>query len=335
MEEANHWSALGSGLVRCELCCHFCRIQEGSVGICGVRKNLHGSLMSLNYGKLISANLDPIEKKPLYHFLPGSRSYSIAATGCNLRCAWCQNWSISQTNSNNHPDRFETISPESVVRSALRSGAKSISYTYTEPTVFYEYVLDVSQLAKESGLRNVWVSNGYMSRKMLDEYLPWMDAINVDIKAFNEQVHRKYTATHLNPILENCERIKSAGVWIEVTTLLVPALNDDEDQIEGLAAFISEKLGNDTPWHVSRFYPQEQFDQISATDPATIHHALAVGKQAGLKFVYAGNLGTGEDSFCPSCGELLIARNSIWLMEDKLVEGKCPNCSTTIAGVWV
>ena len=334
MKSASFWEPSGENKLRCELCHHFCQIREDKVGICGVRKNVDGQLISLNYGKLISANLDPIEKKPLYHFLPGSLSYSIAATGCNLRCRWCQNWSISQTNARNHPDRFDFVPPGDVVNAAHRAGAGSISYTYTEPTVFYEYARDVSVLAKEAQIRNVWVSNGYMSKPMLDEYLPLLDAINIDIKAFDETMHWKYTGAHLEPILENCLRVKEAGIWLEVTTLLVPGVNDSEEQIHGLAAFIYEKLGPDTPWHVSRYYPQEQFREIGRTDPRSIEHVLNVGRETGLLYVYAGNLGRGEDTTCPDCGELLIARNSVWLMENKLKDGRCPICLAKIAGVW-
>lgn len=334
MKEASFWESIGNESVVCNLCSHHCRIHKDSVGICGVRKNADGKLYSLNHGKLVSSNLDPIEKKPLYHFLPGSRSYSIAATGCNLSCKWCQNWSVSQTSDRNHPDRFAYVEPEKVVSAAKRSGAKSISYTYTEPSVFYEYARDVSVLAKEAGIRNVWVSNGYMSEVMLNAYLPLLDAINIDIKAFDEKVHRSYTGARLEPILENCKRVKEAGVWLEVTTLLVPGVNDDEAQINGLAGFIAESLGTDTPWHVSRYFPQEQFREVAPTDPRSIAHVLEVGRKSGLKFVYAGNLGSGEDTNCPKCGSILLRRDSVWLLENKLRDGQCPHCGSEIAGVW-
>lgn len=333
MHEARFWKST-SGMVECQLCNHFCKIRAGNRGLCQVRKNVDGQLFSLNYGKLIAAHIDPIEKKPLFHFLPGSQSYSIAATGCNFRCSWCQNWDISQLSDRNDPDRLAYTSPDQVVKKALNSGCSSISYTYTEPTIYYEFARDVSALAKEAGLKNVWVSNGYMSEKMLEEYLPLLDAINVDIKAFDEGVHHKFTGAHLQPVLENCEMLKKAGVWLEVTTLLIPGINDDETQVNGLARFIADELGKDTPWHISRYFPQYQFKDVSATAPETILKAVRAGKQAGLQFVYAGNLGQNEDTICPECGEILIARNSVWMMENKIVGGECPKCKTKISGVW-
>lgn len=333
MHEARFWKST-NGMVECQLCNHFCKIREDNRGLCQVRKNVDGQLFSLNYGKLIAAHIDPIEKKPLFHFLPGSQSYSIAATGCNFRCSWCQNWDISQLSDRNDPDRLAYTSPDQVVKKALNSGCSSISYTYTEPTIYYEFARDVSALAKEAGLKNVWVSNGYMSEKMLEEYLPLLDAINVDIKAFDEGVHHKFTGAHLQPVLENCEMLKKAGVWLEVTTLLIPGINDDETQVNGLARFIADELGKDTPWHISRYFPQYQFKDVPATAPETILKAVKAGKQAGLQFVYAGNLGQNEDTNCPECGEILIARNSVWMMENKIVGGECPKCKTKISGVW-
>ena len=333
MHKASVWIDAGEK-VECQLCHHYCKIREGRKGLCQVRQNVDGELYSLNYGKLIAANIDPIEKKPLYHFLPGSRSYSIGATGCNFRCAWCQNWDISQLSDRNNPNRLPFNAPEQVVNAAVQSGCNSISYTYTEPTIFYEFARDVSVLAREAGLKNVWVSNGYMTGLMLDEYLPFMDAINVDIKAFDDNVYRKYAGAHLQPILDNCVQLKKAGVWLEVTTLLIPGVNDDEGQVNGLADFIANDLGKDTPWHVSRYYPQAQFNEISATEPQSIIVAVKTGKEAGLQFVYSGNLGRKEDTYCPSCGELLISRSALWMTGNNLKEGACSNCGTKIAGIW-
>lgn len=334
MERARFWETREDNSVECGLCRHFCLISEGDTGLCGVRENQHDELYSLNYGKLISANPDPIEKKPLFHFLPGSSSYSIAATGCNLRCQWCQNWSISQTSARNHPNRFEFVPAQAVISAAMRLGCKSIAYTYTEPTVFYEYAKDVSLLARQNNLKNIWVSNGYMSAEMLAEYLPLLDAANIDLKAFDDQVYRKYTGARLQPVLDNCVALKKAGVWLEVTTLLVPGINDDAEQILGLAEFIHNHLGSETPWHVSRYFPQEQFSKIAPTDPKTIQRALEVGSRVGLRYVYAGNLRMGEDTRCPDCGALLLARNSVWLMSNQLQNGHCPKCGKAIAGVW-
>lgn len=335
MHKASLWQdASKQKGVDCRLCHHFCSIREGRRGICGVRKNLDGQLYSLNYGKLIAAHIDPIEKKPLFHFLPGSHSYSIAAPGCNLRCSWCQNWEISQASSRNNPENLAYTAPEEVVEAARRSGCQSIAYTYTEPTIFYEYAQDVSRLSREAGLKNVWVSNGYMSDTMLDEYLPMLDAINVDLKAFDETIHRKFTGAHLQPILDNCRKLKQAGVWLEVTTLLIPGINDDDVQINGLAEFIANDLGRDTPWHISRYFPQPQFREIPATDPGVIARAFRTGKQAGIKYVYRGNSGAREDTFCPQCAELLVARSSGLIMKNQLDQGSCPNCGQVIEGIW-
>ena len=216
----------------------------------------------------------------------------------------------------------------------MRLGCKSIAYTYTEPTVFYEYAKDVSLLARQNNLKNIWVSNGYMSAEMLAEYLPLLDAANIDLKAFDDQVYRKYTGARLQPVLDNCVALKKAGVWLEVTTLLVPGINDDAEQILGLAEFIHNQLGSETPWHVSRYFPQEQFQKIAPTDPKTIQRALEVGSRVGLRYVYAGNLRMGEDTRCPDCGALLLARNSVWLMSNQLQNGHCPKCGKAIAGVW-
>ena len=333
MQKAHLWNS-DENAVRCLLCSHYCRIHEGRRGVCQVRKNVDGVLYSLNYGKLIASHIDPIEKKPLFHFLPGSQSYSIAMTGCNLRCSWCQNWEISQLSNSNDPDRLPFVAPDTVVKAAAKSGCKSISYTYTEPTIFYEYARDVSLLAREAGLRNVWVSNGYMTEEMLDEYLPLLDVINVDVKCFDGDVHRKYTGAKLHPILDNCIRLKKAGVWLEVTTLLIPGINDSREQLEGLASFIANELGTETPWHVSRYYPQPQFREIGPTDPGVIEDALITGRKAGLQFVYGGNLRRDEDTHCPSCGELLIGRSSLWMTVNKIEDCVCPKCGAKIAGIW-
>lgn len=328
------WTALDEKKLRCELCAHYCVIADGKKGLCKERQNDDGVLFSLNYGRLIAANIDPIEKKPLYHFLPGSKSFSIASPGCNLRCAWCQNWDISQANERNDPSRLEFISADRLFTSILRSKAKSIAYTYTEPTVFFEYTLEVSRMAHESGIKNVYVSNGYMSSQMLDLYLPYLDAANIDIKAFDNSVYRKYTGAGLQVVLDNCKRLKNAGVWLEITTLLVPGVNDDEAQVRGLAEFIASEHGVETPWHLSRFFPQRQFDQIEATAIESIHQAMEIGKSAGLKYIYAGNMSGSADTHCPNCDTTLIIRDRILLQENRIQNGACPSCGQKIAGIW-
>lgn len=327
-------SQLEDGKVRCLLCAHRCLIRPGQRGLCRVRENREGELFSLSYGRLIASHVDPIEKKPLYHFLPGSFSYSIAAPGCNFRCQWCQNVDISQISSVNEPGSPRFVSPERVVEAAIESNCQSISYTYTEPSLSLEYNLEVSQLAREAGLENVYVTNGYMTPEMLELTIPTLDAANVDIKAFDEEVHRRYTGAHLQPVLDSCVAMLKAGVWLEVTTLLVPGINDDESQLTGLAEFIATKLGPDVPWHVSRYFPQPQFRQIPATPPDRIFHAMDVGRKAGLRYVYGGNLLASTDTDCPNCGERVVRRMGYSDSEVRLNKDACPKCGFRIAGVW-
>ena len=327
-------SQLEDGKVRCLLCAHRCLIRPGQRGLCRVRENREGELFSLSYGRLIASHVDPIEKKPLYHFLPGSFSYSIAAPGCNFSCQWCQNVDISQISSVNEPGSPRFVSPERVVEAAIESNCQSISYTYTEPSLSLEYNLEVSQLAREAGLENVYVTNGYMTPEMLELTIPTLDAANVDIKAFDEEVHRRYTGAHLQPVLDSCVAMLKAGVWLEVTTLLVPGINDDESQLTGLAEFIATKLGPHVPWHVSRYFPQPQFRQIPATPPDRIFHAMDVGRKAGLRYVYGGNLLASTDTDCPNCGERVVRRMGYSDSEVRLNKDACPKCGFRIAGVW-
>jgi len=282
---------------------------------------------------LIAAHIDPIEKKPLYHFLPGSNAFSIAAPGCNLRCEWCQNWEISQVDARFDYERLPLTKPEAVVKQAVDSGCSSIAYTYTEPTVFYEFARDTAILAKQAGLQNVYVSNGYMSREVIDEMVNWLDGANIDIKAFSENVYRKFTGAHLVPVLESCRALKQAGVWLEVTTLLVPGLNDDEVQLRGLAEFISFELGTDTPWHLSRYFPQYRAT-MPVTSIKSLEMAEKIGREVGLKYIYPGNLHGKVDTHCPNCGHLLISRQDYDVTKFKFVTGACPICQTKIAGVW-
>ncbi len=333
-QQALLWHALDEKHVKCELCTHFCVISEGKKGLCKERQNIDGTLYSLNYGRLIAANIDPIEKKPLYHVMPGSRSFSIASPGCNLRCAWCQNWDISQANDRNDPGRLPFTPVDKLFEAVMEAKAQSIAYTYTEPTVFFEYSLDLSKRAKEEGIKNIYVSNGYMSSQMLDLYLPYLDAANIDIKAFDDAVYRKFTGAKLDPVLETCKRLKEAGVWLEITTLLVPGINDDEKQLKGLAEFIAQSLGKETPWHLSRYFPQAQFDQIPATSVSSVHHAMEIAREVGLHYVYAGNMMGGADTYCPGCGETLILRDRILLQQNRVHDGTCPTCKTKIAGIW-
>lgn len=332
--EALLYEELPGNKVRCQLCAHHCVINDGKRGICRVRENREGTLYSLTYGRLVAAHVDPIEKKPLFHFYPASRSFSIASAGCNFDCQWCQNWEISQGISDAEIARSPYTAPQEVVSSAVRFGCKSISYTYTEPTVFFEYSQEVGRLAREAGIKNVYVTNGYMSDQTITLLSGWLDAANVDIKAFSDDVYRKFIGGRLQPVLDGCVGLKKAGVWLEITTLLIPGLNDDENQLRDLARFIVRELGADTPWHVSRFYPQYKYQEAKITSLQSIQKALDIGKAEGLLYTYGGNVSGLANTLCPSCGFTLIEREGMSVFSNQISpEGGCPQCGAPIAGV--
>jgi pyruvate formate lyase activating enzyme len=324
----------GEDRVICHLCAHECRINEGKTGVCRVRKNLKGELFSLNADRVVSINLDPIEKKPLYHFLPGSRSFSIAAMGCNFSCRFCQNHSISVVNAEDEI-QGERISPEQVLALARKNHAQSISYTYTEPTVFFELVLETARLARLAGIRNALVSNGYMTAKALSLLGPFLDGANIDLKAFSDGFYKKFCSAHLRPVLETISAMKAMGIWIEVTTLLIPGLNDDRREIEELISFLYG-LDENIPWHVSRFFPQYRLLDIEPTAAASIHAFLQLGTDMGLKFTYGGNLADSSwsNTRCPSCRETLIKRSGYHVDNIGLQSGSCRFCGTAVAGTW-
>jgi len=293
MREALLYEKSGDRKVRCGLCNHRCLIDDKKRGICGVRENRAGKLYSLIYGKIIAEHIDPIEKKPLYHFMPGSFSLSIATIGCNFKCLHCQNSDISQINKQeiiNNKQWGKEKSPKEIIRDALSGKCPSISYTYTEPTIFLEFALDCMKLAKKKGLKNVWVSNGYMTKKVLDLIAPYLDAINVDLKAFTEDFYLNVCGAKLQPVLDNLIDIKKRGIHLEITTLIIPEKNDSEKELKQIAVFIKKKLGKDIPWHVSRFFPHHEFLNMMPTPVEKILRAVEIGKEAGLKFVYAGNV---------------------------------------------
>jgi len=282
---------LSEGRVACDLCHHRCIIPDGRRGRCGVRENEGGRLYSLNYGKTISVAADPIEKKPLHDFMPGTKTYSLAAEGCNMRCAWCQNWEISQRiHSEDAAIRGARITPTDHVRKAFEWGCRSISYTYSEPTVFIEYALDIMIKAKSTGLANIWVTNGFMTSQALEELLPYLDAANVDLKAFDDGVYRRYCDGRLAPVLETIRTLHRTGVHVEVTTLIVPGVNDDESQLRQIAAFIATELGAQVPWHISRFFPSWNLADRPPTSIETIHDAERWGREAGLRRILVGNV---------------------------------------------
>jgi pyruvate formate lyase activating enzyme len=324
---------LESKAVQCQLCEHRCIIKDGSKGICQVRENVNGELITLVYGNLIAEHADPIEKKPLYHFLPGSKAYSVATPGCNFRCNWCQNWQISQMPKEMNMPSVVRIKPETIVKRALSSGCKSIAYTYTEPTIFFEYTFDVAKLAKEVGFFNIYVTNGFMTPEMLDLFYPYLDAANVDIKAFKDETYRRLMGGRLEPVLGSCKKMKSMGIWLEVTTLIVPGVNDDPKELKALAEFIVKELGPNTPWHLSRFYPQYKMTDREATNSSILYETKAIGEALGLKYVYIGNVYGPSNTLCSKCGHVLISRSGYTAKVSGLnPEGCCEICGTHLEG---
>ncbi len=336
MKEARFWESLGDQKVQCHLCAHECRIDPGKRGICRVRENREGTLYSLVYGSIISENTDPIEKKPLFHFLPGSSSFSIATVGCNFQCLHCQNFEISQYPRLRAGEIIGLLrSPEDIVAAALETQAASISYTYTEPTIFLEFAQDTAQLARAQGLRNVFVSNGFMTEPSARALAAFIDADNVDLKSFRDEHYRKVCKARLQPVLDTIVRLKKLGVWLEITTLVIPGLNDSPEELTDIAQFI-KGVDVGIPWHVSAFYPAYKMLDRPRTPVATLLKAREIGLNAGLRYVYTGNIPGkgGESTFCYACGELLIDRLGYQILACHLQDGKCPKCQAEIDGVW-
>jgi len=335
VKEAMLYEKLDRNRVRCGLCAHTCLIKESGKGICGVRENREGTLVSLVYGRLIAEHQDPIEKKPLFHFLPGTASYSIATAGCNFRCRFCQNAEISQMPAERHTILGAYTSAEEIVDRAVRSGCASISYTYTEPTVYAELALDTSRLAVERGLKNVFVTNGYMSEACLDLFTPYLHAANVDLKAFSEAFYKEQCGARLEPVLQSIARMKERGIWVEVTTLIIPGLNDSDEELRRIASFIAG-LDPGIPWHVSRFHPAYRMVDRGATPPERVRRARDIGRGVGLQYVYTGNLpgDAGELTVCHACGADLIGRFGFHVTGNRIREGACPQCRSRIPGVW-
>ncbi|QJB55366.1 AmmeMemoRadiSam system radical SAM enzyme [Pseudodesulfovibrio sp. zrk46] len=336
MQEARLWKPLKNGSVQCRLCNHYCAIKPGERGKCGVRENNDGTLYSLNYGKIAAINLDPVEKKPLYHFQPGTRTFSFATMGCNLRCTFCQNWSLSQSPSESRRIDGRDATPEQLVEEAVRVKAASISYTYSEPTIFFELMQDTAKLARKEGLKNIMVSNGFMSRECLDELAPDIDAINVDLKCFTEEFYHEISGAHLKPVLENLKYIKhTLGWWLEVTTLLIPGKNDSPEELDELTNFLAKEIGPDTPWHISRFHPDYKMNNVPVTGSDSLTAAYRMGREKGLKYVYIGNM-PGLDmqhTICPGCGKEVINRSGFTSTRPSVTKGQCDFCGETIHGI--
>ncbi len=322
--------------VRCLLCSHQCLIGNHKRGICGVRENREGILETRVYGRLIAAGDDPIEKKPLFHVMPGSRSFSIATVGCNFKCRFCQNADIAQMPA----DRDGMVAgdpatPRQVVAAAQTRQCTTIAYTYTEPTVFFEFACETAELAQAQGIKNVFVTNGFMSEAALTRISPFLDAANVDLKAFTDDFYKKQCGGRLAPVKATLKRMKAHGVWVEVTTLIIPGLNDDPGELRRLATFIATDLGTETPWHVSRFHPTYRLLDREATPVETLLRARQIGLDAGLRYVYTGNIPGqgGEDTLCPGCGQIVIARRGFRIAAIQMDAGRCRECGTPIDGI--
>ncbi|MDT8272621.1 MAG: AmmeMemoRadiSam system radical SAM enzyme [Desulfomonilia bacterium] len=334
--EAMFYERRGDSTVQCGLCHHTCRISDGSFGLCGVRQNVDGTLYTRVYGQSVSSNVDPVEKKPLYHFLPGTDAFSIATLGCNFRCDFCQNWKIAQ--EFNHDDEHLPgifLPPELVVTNALECKCSSIAYTYTEPTIFFEYAYDTARLAREQGLFNIFVTNGYMTPEALETVRPFLDACNVDLKSFSDEFYRTICKARLEPVLDMIRRIHHSGIWIEVITLVIPGGNDTNEELSAIARFIAD-IDPSIPWHISRFHPAYKVRSTPATPYETLKKAHEIGKTQGLRFVYLGNVpGASSDILCPTCSRALITKAPDYSIQEYLLEdSRCPFCSEEIEGVF-
>ncbi|MEJ2470740.1 MAG: AmmeMemoRadiSam system radical SAM enzyme [Desulfuromonadales bacterium] len=335
LHEAKFWEPLADNKVRCNLCRFHCLIVAGRRGRCGVRENRDGTLYSLVYGQTISENVDPIEKKPLYHFYPGSRSLSIATVGCNFRCLHCQNYQISQWTGERTGIPGTAMTPDEIVRHAINSHSTSIAYTYTEPTIFYEYAFDTAVAAKAAGIKNVFVTNGYTTTAPLEAIAPYLDAANVDLKGFSDQAYKEVTGASLTGVLDCLKDYRRLGVWLEVTTLVIPGHNDSREELTGMAHFLNAELGPDVPWHLSAFYPTYKMLDRPPTPRQTLLMARDIGRQAGLRYVYLGNVDGpgGGDTLCPGCGQTVIRRDRLRYTDKQLQGNRCRFCQHEIAGV--
>ncbi len=337
IREADLYEPYRGSTVLCNLCEHRCKVKEGRRGICGVRENRDGVLYTLVYGLVVAGNVDPIEKKPLFHFAPGSLSMSIATVGCNFHCVFCQNCSISQATKGAELHPYgDSISPEEVVQAADRRGCKSIAYTYTEPTIFFEFARETAELASTKGIKNAFVTNGYMTPEALDAIHPNLHAANVDLKAFRDRTYRRLIGAKLQPVLDSIVKMKEQGVWLEATTLVIPTVNDSDDELRDMAQFI-KSVGPEIPWHISRFHPTYKLLDLPPTPVETLRRALEIGRESGLRYVYTGNVpgDDGENTRCYSCGAEIVRRYGFRVLENKLENGSCPQCKTRIDGVFL
>jgi|UniRef100_A0A7V3RFX7 pyruvate formate lyase activating enzyme len=331
---ALYYERIGNKMVHCLLCPRGCVVGNGEKGFCRARKNMNGEYYTLVYSNPCAVHIDPIEKKPLYHFLPGTTAFSIATAGCNFTCKNCQNWDISQAS----PEQTENteLSPEGVVELALKYKSPTIAYTYTEPSVFYEYMLETAKLAHKKGLLNIYHSNGYLNPEPLKELIPYLDGANVDLKGFSEDFYRDITGGSLKPVLETLKTLKKKNVWLEITNLVIPTKNDDEKMIKNMCEWIREELGRDVPVHFSRFYPMYKLQNLAPTSVETLKKAADIARKTGLNYVYIGNVRgvKEENTYCPKCKKILIERVGYYIKQINIKKGMCSFCKNSIPGRW-
>lgn len=332
--EARYYEKLAHRKIRCNLCPRECVIDDLERGYCGVRENQGGAYYSLVYGGVCSANIDPIEKKPLFHFLPGTGAFSIATVGCNVMCKFCQNWQISQST----PEQVQSIEmpPQKLTRLAAERNCRSIAYTYSEPVVFAEYMYDCAEAGRQQHLRSVMISNGYIQAEPMRDLCKVLDGVKIDLKAFTERFYRELVAGELRPVLDTLVLLRRENMWTEIVYLVIPGENDDPDELKSLCKWIYHELGAETPVHFTRFHPQYRMKNLPPTPLQTLRQARQIGLDAGLSYVYTGNVpgDPGENTYCPSCNDLLIRRVGFSVVENKIDAGLCPACNTKIAGVW-
>ncbi|MEO0293458.1 MAG: AmmeMemoRadiSam system radical SAM enzyme [candidate division WOR-3 bacterium] len=336
---ASYWVKKEGNTVQCENCPHKCILNDKQRGFCRVRENRKGKLYTLSYGNPCAVHIDPIEKKPLYHFFPGTTAYSIATAGCNMRCKYCQNYHISQVppeETNNY-----RLPPEALVEDVLsykdKYNISSIAYTYTEPSIFIEYMIDSCKLAKNKGLKNIYHSNGYLNEKPLIDLIPFLDGANIDLKFFKETSYREISSGTLQPVLRTLKKLKDGGVWIEITYLVIPTINDDKKEIKEMVSWVLNNLGDEVPIHFSRFYPTYKLTNLPPTPLESVQMARELALKMGIKHSYVGNVpqgDPGENTYCPKCGEILIRRRGFFVLTNKIKNNSCPKCGEKISGIW-
>ena len=334
LKEALYWQDAGDGKVQCFLCPRQCLIFNNQRGFCRARKNINGKLYALTYGQPVALHVDPIEKKPLFHVYPGTKSFSIATAGCNLRCKFCQNWEISQADPESVKTAF--VSPQEIVKQAKESGAKTIAFTYTEPAIFYEYMLDIAKLAKQEGIACVMHSSGFINEKPLRQLAKYLTAANIDLKGFSDKYYASFCEGNLASVLNSIKVLKEENVWIEITNLIIPGANDSDEDLTNLCLWVKDNLGPDTPVHFSRFFPMYKLLDLSPTPLKKLTHAKEIAQRIGLRYIYIGNVpeNVGEDTICPACGKLVVKRIGYTILENNIIKGKCKFCSAKISGVW-